>query len=84
MAIHSSILARIITKTGEPCGLQAMGSQRVGHDFSCPGEEKSVFSQTGPHLKFQSLLSYCFFSEVPKKFPQFSIISTIGLPHLST
>ena len=32
MAIHSSILARIITKTGEPCGLQAMGSQRVGHD----------------------------------------------------
>ena len=32
MASHSSILAWIIPWTGEPGGLQSMGSQRVGHD----------------------------------------------------
>ena len=32
MAIHSSILAWRIPWTGEPGGLQSMGSQRVGHD----------------------------------------------------
>ena len=32
MAIHSSILAWIITWTEEPGGLQSMGSQRVRHD----------------------------------------------------
>ena len=32
MAIHSSILAWKIPWTGEPGGLQSMGSQRVGHD----------------------------------------------------
>jgi len=32
MAIHSNILAWRIPWTGEPCGLQSMGSQRVGHD----------------------------------------------------
>ena len=31
MATHSSILAWRIPWTGEPGGLQAMGSQRVGH-----------------------------------------------------
>ena len=31
-AIHSSILARRIPWTGEPGGLQSVGSQRVGHD----------------------------------------------------
>ena len=32
MAIHSSILAWEMPWTGEPGGLQAMGSQRVRHD----------------------------------------------------
>ena len=32
MAAHSSILAWRIPWTGEPGGLQSMGSQRVGHD----------------------------------------------------
>jgi len=32
MAIHSRILAWRIPWTGEPGGLQSMGSQRVGHD----------------------------------------------------
>ena len=32
MATHSSILAWKISWTGEPGGLQSMGSQRIGHD----------------------------------------------------
>ena len=32
MAPHSSTLAWRIPGTGEPSGLQSMGSQRVGHD----------------------------------------------------
>ena len=32
MATHSSVLAWRISGTGEPGGLQSMGSQRVGHD----------------------------------------------------
>ena len=32
MATHSSILVWRIPWTGEPGGLQSMGSQRVGHD----------------------------------------------------
>ena len=32
MATHSSILAWRIPWTGEPAGLQSMGSHRVGHD----------------------------------------------------
>ena len=47
MATHSSILAWEIPWTEEPGGLQSMGSQRGGHDFTCtyfsgahsPGEE---------------------------------------------
>ena len=34
MATHSSILAWEIPWTEEPGGLQSMGSQRVGHDFT--------------------------------------------------
>ena len=34
MATHSSILAWEITWTEEPGGLQSIGSQRVGHDWS--------------------------------------------------
>jgi len=33
MATHSSILAWRIPWTGDPCGLQSMGLQRVGHDW---------------------------------------------------
>ena len=32
MAPHSSVLAWRIPGTGEPSGLQSMGSLRVGHD----------------------------------------------------
>ena len=32
MATHSSILSWRILGTEEPCGLQSMGSQRVGWD----------------------------------------------------
>ena len=32
MATQSSILAWRVPWTEEPCGLQSMGSQRVGHD----------------------------------------------------
>ena len=32
MATHSSVLARRIPGTAEPCGLPSMGSNRVGHD----------------------------------------------------
>ena len=34
LATHSSILARRIPWTEEPGGVQAMGSQRVGHDWA--------------------------------------------------
>ena len=34
MAPHSSILAAKIPWTEEPGGLQSMGSQRVGHDWT--------------------------------------------------
>ena len=34
MATHSSVLAWRIPGTGEPGGLSAMGSHRVGHDRS--------------------------------------------------
>ena len=33
-ATHSSILAWKIPWTEEPCGVQSMGSQRVGHDLN--------------------------------------------------
>ena len=34
MATHSSVLACRIPRTGEPGGLQSMGSHSVGHDWS--------------------------------------------------
>ena len=34
MATHSSILAREITWTEEPCRLQSLGLQRVRHDLA--------------------------------------------------
>ena len=54
MAPHSSILAWRIPWTEKPGGLQSMGSQRVGHDFTftfsllsilcCVGVPPSVYS----------------------------------------
>ena len=41
MAVHTSVLAREIPWTEEPGGLQAMGSQRVRHNFS----DKTTASQ---------------------------------------
>ena len=35
MSIHSSILARKISWTEEPRGLQSVGSQSVRHDWAC-------------------------------------------------
>ena len=32
MATHSSVLAWRVPGTGEPGGLQSMGSHRIGHD----------------------------------------------------
>ena len=32
MATHSSILAGRIPWTGDPGGIQSMGSQKIGHD----------------------------------------------------
>ena len=34
MAPHSSVLAWRIPGTEEPCGLQSLGSHRIGHDWS--------------------------------------------------
>ena len=34
MAAHSSVLAWKRPWTGEPSGLQSMGSQRIGHDLA--------------------------------------------------
>ena len=55
MAIHSSIPAWRIPGTGEPGGLQSMGSHRVPHDWS------DLAAAAGPFLKsFLNLLQYCF------------------------
>ena len=61
MATLSSILAWKVPWTEDPCGLQSMGSQRVGHDLAgkysflyCTLKEPPCFSlQSG-----KSCLSY--------------------------
>ena len=48
MATQSSVLALRIPGTGEPGGLQSMGSHRVGHDSSdlaAAGKTVKVFKQ---------------------------------------
>ena len=58
MAIPSSILAWQILWTGEPGGLQSIGSQRVGHDWvtnTHTGKIKQVvkeISQLGDTIMF--------------------------------
>ena len=49
MATHSSVLAWIISGTGEPAGLPSRGSHRVGHDCS------DLAAAAGVHI-FQSEL----------------------------
>ena len=49
MATHSSILAWKIPWTEQPCGLQSLGSQRVGHDWAI---------NTHTHNKFISALHF--------------------------
>ena len=50
MATHSSILAWRILWTEKPGGLQSIGSQRVGYDWS------DLHARTYSHIKF----SFCF------------------------
>ena len=49
MATHSSILSWRIPRTEEPGGLQSMGSERVGHnwsDLACMHQSVSSFAQS--------------------------------------
>ena len=48
MTTHSSILARIIPWTEEPCRLQSMGLQRVRHDLVT----ENAHTQPPPHIFF--------------------------------
>ena len=50
MATHSSILAWRIPWTEEPCGLQSMGSQRVGHDLATKPPPPRSFVKCNLHL----------------------------------
>ena len=50
MATHSSTLAWRSPWTGEPGGLQSMGSQRVRHDWATPHYVCCIFAICGIHL----------------------------------
>ena len=54
VATHSSVLAWRIPGTGEPGGLQSMGSHRVGHDWS------DFAAAIGYHPLLQSLIPVKF------------------------
>ena len=65
MATHSSILDWRIPWTEKPGGLQSMGSQRVGHDWSdlaCKHilEEASMQKKSWVELKISSQVNYSF------------------------
>ena len=63
MAIHSSIPVWKIPWTGEPGGLQFMGSQRVRHDWATEHEHREQKPTTRGLLKFQRFRSrFWFFS----------------------
>ena len=49
MAPHSNTLARRIPWTGEPGGLQSMGSRRVGHSASPSAAMLSALGSGVPH-----------------------------------
>ena len=52
MALHSSVLAWRTPGTGEPGGLQSMGSLRVGHDWSDLAAAAAIFSSMGGLFPF--------------------------------
>ena len=68
MATHSSILAWRIPWTEEPGGLQSMGSQRVGHDWSdlagtpgpTPGDSDSTDLRRTSGNEYVFCLFVCF------------------------
>ena len=68
MAPHSSILAWEIPQTEEPGGIQSMGSQRVGHNWSdlarththTPSSVSRVNACRGPQLTRKDERSACF------------------------
>ena len=70
MATHSIILAWNIPGTEEPCELQSMGSQRVGHDLMTEQQQGSKLHHRRPFtlafnsncLPSLSLLLTCSFS----------------------
>ena len=65
MATHSSVLAWRIQGTGEPYGLPAMGSHRVGHDWSdsaAAAAENSCIMKCNWQLLFRVHLKQRFYS----------------------
>ena len=69
MAIHSSILAWRIPWTGEPCGLQSMGSQRVGHYCVWVQASKAYFQTYQAQKLMNQICTFC-----SKQFIQFKNI----------
>ena len=72
MAMHSSVLAWRIPWTEEPCGLQAMGSQRVRH---CWATYTFTFSHSltvrllrSPHHKIFILIVHAAVKLFPQKY----------------
>ena len=67
MATHSSILAWRIPGTGEPGGLQSMGSHRVGHTKAMQQQQQHVLERSTiltfipmALLKTESFFSFYF------------------------
>ena len=65
MATHSSILAWRIPWTEKPCGLQSMGSQRIGHDWA----SNTILLQRFFSPKTVCPQPLCIFSELSHPFP---------------
>ena len=59
MATHSSILAWRIPGTGEPGGLQPMGSHRVGHDW-CDLAAAVFYCVYVPYLLYPFICQWIF------------------------
>ena len=74
MATHHSILAWRIPWTKEPCGLQSIGSQRVGHDWSdlvctCTHKETQGTWWSWPRI-------LCSKTTAPSNFPTGPVVKT--------
>ena len=68
MATHSSVLAWRIPGTGEPVGLQSMGSHRVGHNLSDAAAYSIYLLNVDIQYVFIGLGSLCVFSFIPDHF----------------